>query len=140
MVDDERHLVKRDEPPQEEVRPVEQAQQHQPAPIEGYGWVATEPTKERIKKAVAEFRAVWPQWSWEWFAQEATAAAARNESTATVVSRITATAGMTATNPALKNFLVSCGILKKGGNRREPPSMLQGVVTEDEEESTLPKL
>lgn len=135
LVDDERQLVKKDEPSQEDAREVKQ-EQHQSAPIEEYGWVAIDPVKERIKKAVDDFKAVWPQWSWDWFAQESTEAAARNESPATVVSRIAKTAGMAESNPALKNFLVSCGILKKGGAQPELPTKEQGGGTDDGEEGT----
>lgn len=136
LVDDEHQFVKRDENRAKVELPVEQDQHLQVAQVDVYEW-AVDAGMERIKKAIADYRAVWPQWSWDWFAQEA--AAGRHESPASVIDKIAKTAGMTVSNPVLRNFLVSCGLLKKGGI--QPESLAQQPVKSDlEDGSTLPEL
>lgn len=120
LVDAESEFVKGDNQSSNESGAVTQINPLQKVQIDGYVWNTSVRTTERLRKAVADFRSLWPQWSWEWFACEAATAATRNEDPATVLAAMAEKAGMSVSNPALRNFLVVCGILKKGGQTPVP--------------------
>lgn len=140
LVDNERELLIRESHAPKEIAVAEVVSSTQYEPTEGYGWALSPPSIQKLKRTVENFRSVWPQWSWDWFAQEAAAAAARNGNPGNIVASIAKTAGIASNNPVLRDFLVSCGILKKGGAKASLGSVFPTKTLDDGSKKSLPEL